>query len=87
MTAADFIEKIRYGSDIMFDVLGRHYTILTWPEEGIAICEQNVYEELRYFDSAESLVKEFEVDGIPLAELCQQVVITDYTSNGREYSE
>ena len=83
MTSTDFIEKIKHGSDIMFDVSGKHYTILTWPDEGIVICEQNVAREERCFDSAESLVEKFEVNGVPLVDLCHEIVITDYTSNGQ----
>lgn len=40
MTRSEFIRKIEEGRDIMFDVLGRHYTILTWLDEGIGIGEQ-----------------------------------------------
>ena len=29
MTLHEFIDKINQGSDIMFDVMGKHFTILT----------------------------------------------------------
>ncbi len=84
MTKSELIKKITYGSDIMFDVRGKHYTILTWPDKGIAIGEQGIYEEPLYFDSAEDLVNHFMVDAVPLSDLCSEIVITDYTGNGRE---
>lgn len=57
---SDFIDKIKQGSDIMFDVDNKHYTILTWMDEGIGIGEQYPNEsELRFFKTAEDLVDNF----------------------------
>lgn len=80
MTKADFVEKIEKGSDIMFDVVGRHFTILTWMEEGIGIGEQDpVGGEIEHYKTAKDLVEGFMIDGVPLADLCDKVVITDYS--------
>lgn len=62
----------------MIDVGKKHYTILTWPKEGIVICEQNTQNEKTY-DSAEQLMNNFRVEGKTLAERVSQIVITDYS--------
>lgn len=80
MTKKELIDKIVNGCDIMFDVAGKHFTILTWTDEGIAIGEQHPNDgELQYFDSAEDLVDGFMVDGKSLSSLSAKVVITQYT--------
>ena len=80
MTKTELVEKIENGSDIMFSVLGRKYTVLTWTDDGIAIGEQSPNDnELLYFDTASELVKGFQIDGKTLAELAGQVIITQYT--------
>lgn len=78
MTRSEFIKKIEYGDDIMFDVVGRHFTILTWPDEGIFIGEQYT-EDGEYFQDAASLVDNFKINDIPLSGLLHDVKITDYT--------
>ena len=53
MTKTKLIELIDNGSDIMFTVDGKHFTVLTWMDEGIAIGEQSPNDgELLYYDSA-----------------------------------
>lgn len=80
MTRNELIVKIENGSDIMFDVSGRHYTILTWTAEGIGIDEQYPNDgDMQYFASAEELVDSFKVNGIPLGDIAAGVKITDYT--------
>ena len=80
MTKNEFIEKIENGSDIMFDVSGKHFTILTWPDEGTGIDEQNPNEKgMQYFDTAEELVEKFLIDGTPIGELADGITITDYS--------
>ena len=80
MTKADFVEKIENGSDIMFLVLGRNFTVLTWTDDGIAIGEQSPNDnELLYFNTASDLVEKFRVDGKTLAELAGEIIITQYT--------
>ena len=83
MTRNELIWKIEHGDDIMFDVIGKHYTILTWLDEGILIAEQykepgEAHEE-RIYQTAEELVDGFMVNETPLKELCDKVVITSYT--------
>ncbi len=80
MKKSEFITKIENGGDIMFDVGGRHYTILTWLDDGIGIGEQNKPEcGLSVYPDASTLLKDFLVDGIPLGDLAEKVVITDYS--------
>ena len=80
MTVNQLIDKIEKGSDILFDVMGRHFTILTWTDRGIGIDEQDPHNHgMQYFPSAEELVHGHLVDGIPLADLTDRIVITDYT--------
>ena len=80
MTKADFVEKIENGSDIMFSVAGRQFTILTWTDDGIAISEQYPNDcEIQYYDTAEVLVECFWVDGKPLGEIVCNIIITQYS--------
>ena len=79
MTKIELISKIENGNDIMFTVIGKHYTILTWPDEGIAIGEQNSYDKPAYFDTPENLVNQFTIDGRSLGDLASKVIITQYT--------
>ena len=80
MTRAEFVEKIENGSDIMFDVRGKHFTILTWPDDGIAIDEQYPNDgNVKYFRTVEELVDGFFVDGKPIANIADEIRITEYT--------
>lgn len=80
MTKNEFINKIENGRDIMFDIVGRHFTILTWTDEGILIDEQYPNDNKEQcFETPEELVENYKIDGIPLAELTDKVVITDYS--------
>jgi len=80
MTRAELISLIDNGSDIMFSVAGRHYTILTWMDEGIAIGEQYPNDhEMRYFETAEEVVDHFVIDGKTLGEMAGEIKITQYT--------
>ena len=80
MTSQELVEKIENGSDILFDVMGRHFGIFTWPDEGIGIDEKAPHNRgMSYYKSAEELVNGFMVDGKPLADIADKVVITDYT--------
>lgn len=80
MTKNEFIEKIENGSDIMFDVAGRHYSIFTWMDDGIGIGEQYPHDnEMQFFDTAEDLVENYKIGDKPLSDLISTVVITDYT--------
>ena len=80
MTKAEWINKIENGRDIMFQVAGKHYTILTWCEEGIGIGEQYPNDtEMKFFHSAKELVEKFKVNDVPLGELVAGIKITDYS--------
>jgi len=80
MTRGELIDKIENGSDILFSVAGRHYTILTWTEEGIAIGQQHPNDhEIRYFGTPEELVDNFVIGKKTLGELSKDIVITQYT--------
>ena len=80
MTKSDFIEKIENGNDIMFVCKEKNYTILTWTDEGIAISEQAPNDsDLSYFESAQKLVDNFLINGIPLNQMIDEIKITQYT--------
>ncbi len=80
MTKAELIQKIEDGRDIMFDVAGKHFTILTWMEEGIGIDEQYPNDtEMQHFKTAKELVENFKVNGVALGDLAQGIRITDYS--------
>ena len=80
MTKNEFIDKIENGSDILLDVSGKHFTILTWCDDGIGIDEQHPNEKgMQYFDTPEELAEKFLVDGIPIGDISQDITITQYT--------
>lgn len=80
MTRAELVDKIDNGSDIMFSVVGKQYTVLTWTDDGIAIGEQHPNDgELQYFDTPEELVDTFMIAGKTLGELADKIVITQYS--------
>jgi len=78
MTRNELTTLVENGCDIMFDVGGKHYTILTWPEDGIVIGEQRSDYDVAFPD-VDSLLNGYLVNGIPLGELAEEVVITDYS--------
>ncbi len=76
----EFAIKIENGRDIMFDVGNRHYTIVTWFGNGVSIGERgNSESSITTYPDADTLLKEFLVDGKPLGDLIDGVVITDYS--------
>lgn len=80
MKKNEFAAKIENGRDIMFDVGNRHYTILTWLDDGIGIAEQNKPEAgISVYPDADALLKGFLVGDIPLGDLTEKIVITDYS--------
>ena len=79
MDKDEFIQKIKKNSDIMFDINEKHYTILTWCDDGISICEQNSTEKPSCYSSAEELVNNYKVQGMPIGQLAPIIKITDYT--------
>ncbi len=80
MKKSEFVVKIENGRDIMFNVGNRHYTIITWLDDGIGIGEQNKPKnEISVYPDADTLLKEFLVDGRPLGDLTEKIIITDYS--------
>lgn len=79
MTKTEFISQIDNGYDIMFDVLDRHFTIVTWLDEGIGIGEQNKNSPPEIFRTAKELVECFKVDDRTLADLVERIKITQYS--------
>ncbi|MFT3950979.1 MAG: hypothetical protein QM689_03340 [Oscillospiraceae bacterium] len=79
----DFIKLIDEGGDIMFDCSDKHYTILTWWDDGIFIGEQITADQPEdkheVFLCAQDLVHSFLVNGEPLETLLSDVVITFYS--------
>ena len=85
MNRAELKEKIEKGSDVLFDVKDKHFTLITWDEEGIGIDESNTVESnIKFFKTADDLLNNFFVNGKCLGDLAADVVITDYTGNGIE---
>lgn len=80
MTRDELIEKIDQGSDIMFDVANRHFSIFTWCDMGIGIGEQEPHaDKMEYFKTPKELVDSYKINGVPLGSLAERVIITDYT--------
>ena len=80
MTRDDFIEKIENGRDILFEVAGKQFTILTWMDEGIGIGERNCPQKpIQYFSTAQELVDGFMIHDISLSSLIHTAKITDYS--------
>ena len=78
MTKNEFIRLIDNSGDIMF-TCGKHkLTIITWADEGIGIGFQNRNPDLnkiQYYSSRTELVNEFLLDGVPLVNLINNIVI------------
>lgn len=80
MTRSEWEKLIEDGRDIMFDVRGKHYTILTWFADGINISEQDPVDDPGVcFPSAAALLDEYRIDGVSLGDLSGEVKITDYS--------
>lgn len=83
MTKNELIRKIEKGTDIMFTVDEKGYTICDTEqfENGKDIAPWGSSEAIAFQD-AKSLVNKFLIDGIPLGDIARKVIITDYTLNG-----
>lgn len=80
MTRSEWEKLIEDGRDIMFDVRGKHFTILTWLVGGINISEQYpVQDQGVLFPTAAALLNEYRIDGVPLGDLSGEIKITDYS--------
>lgn len=67
-------DLINSGSDIEFSVNGILYTILPWTDEGITVGPQDSDDDM-VFDDADALLNGYLIDGIPLAQMIDRVVI------------
>lgn len=79
MTRDEWIRRVKYGTDIIFNVQGKCFTIFNWDQ--FIITEAYAEEDKRY-DTAEELVDQFMVNGKSLGELAGEIVIEDYTLAG-----
>jgi len=68
------IDLMRRGADIEFLCRGRMFTILAWLEDGISIGPQDSDED-DIFPDAETLLREYEIDGIPMERLLSEIFI------------
>ena len=76
MTRDKFKTIIETSGDIMFDCLDKHYTILTWTDNGITIGEQNNDNDDMVFKSADDLINNYLINGKPLSDIIDNIVIT-----------
>ena len=85
MTKQELIEKIKNGTDIMFTIGEKGFTICDseTDEQGKNIASWGGANAVIYPD-AESLVNQFTIDGKVLGDLANEVIITDYTLSGAE---
>lgn len=79
MTREKMIDLIENGSDIMLDVAGEHLVIFTWLDDGICIGRQNSDEPLSIYETAQNLIDEYKVSGLPISAQLDKVSITDYS--------
>ena len=82
MTKNDLIKKIENGRDILFDVNGRHYGIFTWCKQGIGIGEatqDTSKDPLTYYPTAHEVISGYKIGNVPLSDLCDKIIITDYS--------
>ena len=80
MTRNEWEKLIEDGRDIMFDVQGKHFIILTWFDDGIYISERDPVEDQGMcFPTAAALLNEYRIDGVPLGNLSAEIRIIDYS--------
>lgn len=80
MTKNEFFEKVENGSEIMFMIGDRGFTILNYYDDGPDIGEWNKPETVRKFKDVESLMKEYQVEGKSLESYASNSIrITDYS--------
>lgn len=79
MTRDEWIRRVKYGTDIIFTVRGKRFTVFNW--EQFIIGEAYAEKDERY-DTAEELVDQFMVNGKSLGELAGEIVIEEFTLAG-----
>ena len=68
------IDLIDAGADIEFSIHEKRYTILPWTPGGITIGEQGS-EDDDQFPDADTLLDRYEIDGVPLNEMLDEIQI------------
>ncbi len=79
MSRNELIKKIKNAYEMVISIDGRKFTICDENEKGFSIGEHYKPETEVYFQDAESLANEFVINGKPLAEYAETIVIEDYT--------
>lgn len=78
MTQREFIDLIDMGNDIMFDISDKSFSIIS-VIDGVNIAEQITEKNEAVFKDGNSLLKNYLIDGVPLADCFDQIVITHCT--------
>ncbi len=76
MTRSEFIDHVEFGADIMFDVRGKHLTVLGWYPEGALIGEQVTEANKAVFPNAQAMLDGYIIDGERLTDIWDEVEIT-----------
>ena len=76
MPRSEFIDHVEFGADIMFDVRGKHLTVLGWNEEGPMILEQVTEANEAVFPNAQAMLDGYIIDGERLRDIWDEVEIT-----------
>lgn len=76
MTENEFVAIIDGGGDIMFDCGDKHFTICYWTDGPIYIAEQETEANEGDFNSAAELLAQYQVNGIPLKDQIDKIVVT-----------
>ena len=58
--------------DVSFKYNGKAYYLLT-EEDHVAVCDKHFNEEFETFSNANELIEKFEIDGVPLLKLIDQL--------------
>ena len=75
MSINDLRKKCDSGCDVTFNCLGKRFTIMSYDEE-IIIAEQITEDHMESFDSVDELLEKYMINGVPLHDLWDQVVVT-----------
>lgn len=78
MTQREFIDLIDLGNDIMFDIGNKSFSIIS-VMDGVNIAEQITEKNEAVFKDGNSLLKNYLIDGVPLTDCFDQIVITHCT--------
>lgn len=84
MDRTELIEKIRKGTDIMFTVYGKGFTICDSESDNEKDIAEWGAQAGMVFKDAESLVYNYVIDGKTLGESAENVIFVDYTMNGND---